>query len=86
MGVRAVLAALPILIGNEFKKELFKIYLTDCLQGIVNNTQKFAGGVSIEKRYYDLINRKTDNRTGEEIAAEVIKEAGLKVVNKDGFI
>lgn len=40
-----------------------------------------AWGGDIHSRYVDIIKpRKQDNRTGDEIAAEIIKRHGLKVV------
>lgn len=40
-----------------------------------------GGGVHMKMSFEDWIKpKKQDNRTGEEIAADVIKKAGLKVV------
>lgn len=83
MGVRAILAALPVILKEQMDIELYQAYITECLQVIANNTAKYAGGNIIKKRYYDIVNPKPkDTRTGEEIAADVIKKAGLKVVIK----
>ena len=83
MGVRAVMAALPSLINERMNQEIYRIYITDSLQAIAGNTQKYAGGTSLKKRYADIITpKKQDKRTGAEIAADVIKRAGLKVVSK----
>lgn len=83
MGVRAIMAALPTILKDQMDTEAYRVYVSDCLQAIAENTAKYAGGSVIKKRYYDVINPKpVDNRTGEEIAADVIKRAGLKVVKK----
>lgn len=54
----------------------FRLYITDTLY-------YSARGQIPTQRYADLINIKTkskDNRSGEEIAADIIKRAGLVVV------
>lgn len=77
------MAALPSLLKERMHQEIYQIYLTDCLQAIAGNTQKYAGGTALKKRYADIIApKKKDNRTGAQIAADVIKRAGLKVVSK----
>lgn len=81
--MRAILAALPTILKEQMHAEAYKTYVTDCLQSIAENTAKYAGGSVIKKRYYDLINHiHKDNRTGAEIAADVINKSGLKVVVK----
>ena len=47
---------------------------------MTENTAKFAGGSFVQAKYSDLINPKPqDNRTCEEITAEVVKRCGLVV-------
>ncbi|MCM1227562.1 MAG: hypothetical protein NC320_09095 [Clostridium sp.] len=49
------------------------------------NTAKISAGSYIKEKYYDLVYPKPkDNRTGAEIAAGVIRKAGLKIVKKNG--
>ena len=56
------------------------MYVTDCLQVIAKNTARYAGGGYIQARFADIIDRKPqDTRTGEEIAADVIRRGGLAV-------
>ena len=44
------------------------------------NTANFAGGTYMQRRYVDIIGgAKRDDRTGEEIAADIIRRAGLEV-------
>ena len=51
----------------------YRIYITDSLYCIGRNKM-------LEKRYYDVINPpKIDNRSGNEIAVDVIQRLGLKV-------
>lgn len=58
------------------------MYVTDTLKLIAENTSNIVRGSSPADRYVDMIKRRpVDRRTGEQIAADVIKKAGLKVVN-----
>ena len=61
---------------KQIQRDLtYRIYVSDSLQNIPQN--KF-----LTTRYYDLIyntQQKADNRTGDEIAADVINRLGLKV-------
>ena len=59
----------------------YRIYVTDCLRIISENTAKMGGGSYITAKFEDIINLKpVDNRTGEEIAADIIKQAGIEVI------
>ena len=59
----------------------YRIYITDCLRIISENTAKMGGGSYITAKFPDIINPKpVDNRTGEEIAADIIKMAGIEVI------
>ena len=60
----------------------YRIYVTDCLRIISENTAKMVnGGSYITAKFEDIINPKpADNRTGEEIAADIIKRAGIEVI------
>ena len=51
----------------------YRIYITDSLYYMGRNQM-------LEKRYYDVIHPpKVDNRSGNEIAMDVIQRLGLKV-------
>ena len=59
----------------------YRIYVTECLRIISENTAKMGGGSYITAKFADIINPKpVDNRTGEEIAADIIKQAGIEVI------
>ena len=59
----------------------YRIYVADCLRIISENTAKVGGGSYITAKLADIINPKpADNRTGEEIAADIIKRAGIEVI------
>ena len=58
----------------------YRIYVSDCLRIISENTAKMCGGSYITAKLADIINPKpSDNRTGEEIAADIINRAGIEV-------
>ena len=67
---------------NQHQRDLaYRIYVTDCLRIISENTSKMGGGSYITAKFADIINPKpVDNRTGEEIAADIIKRAGIEVI------
>lgn len=72
MSVRAILSALPYVIENEIEQLKYRIYVTDALYVISNGR--------LSKRYYDIANvpkPREDDRTGDEIAADVIERIGL---------
>ena len=59
----------------------YRIYVSDCLRIISENTAKMGGGSYITAKLSDIINpTPVDNRTGEEIAADIIKRAGIEVI------
>lgn len=58
----------------------YRIYVSDCLRIISENTAKMFGGSYITAKLADIINPKpVEKRTGEEIAADIIKRAGIEV-------
>ena len=67
---------------NQHQRDLaYRIYVTDCLRIISENSAKMCGGAYITAKFADIINPKpADNRTGEEIAADIIKRAGIEVI------
>ena len=67
---------------NQHQRDLaYRIYVTDCLRIISENTAKIGGGSYITAKFADIINPKpVDNQTGEEIAADIIKRAGIEVI------
>ena len=54
--------------------------MTDALRVVAENTARFASGNYIKARYADIIEpKKQDNRTCEEITADVVARCGLVV-------
>ena len=63
------------------KVEAYQTYVSECFRVITENTAKMSGGSYISASFVDILNPKpVDNRTGEEIVAEIIQKAGLEVV------
>lgn len=57
--------------------------MTDVLQILTGNTAKFAGGTIITAKYIDIIRNRDkpeDKRSGEEIVADIVAQAGLELV------
>ena len=62
--------------NQQAKDTAYRVYVTDCLKLIAENTVN----ISLKSRYYDIIHpKKVDERTGDEIVADIIKRAGLVV-------
>ena len=69
------------LFQKEQEDKAVKIYYAECLRIISENTAKMGGGSYITVKLADIIDPKpVDNRTGEEIAADIIKQAGIEVI------
>ena len=66
---------------NQHQRDLaYRIYVTDCLRMATENTAKMSQGSYTAVKFYDIINPKPkDERSGEEIVAEIINKAGLEV-------
>lgn len=69
--------------NNAQKQEIYKIYVSDVLRVIAENTAKIVGGGYIKKRYIDIVEpqkHKEDNRSAKEIIDDVVSKSGIKVV------
>lgn len=67
----------------ELEDLKFRAYVTDALQMIAENTAKFAGGRYLTERWYSPPGgpeADADDATGDDIAADLIRRAALKVV------
>lgn len=70
---------------KTYQREVaYRIYVTDCLRMIGENTANVSKGTYPQKRYADFLKEPArDHRTGEEIAADIIKKAGLVVIKHE---
>ena len=65
---------------REQEEKAYRVYVTDALRLTVENTAKYVGGAYIKARYIEIIEpKKQDNRTCEEITADIIQRCGLVV-------
>ena len=72
MTIRACMSALPVIIQASAKDDVYKMYLTDAIKTLCENTAKMSGGAYIKARYVDLIaEKKDDPRTSEEIISGI---------------
>ena len=56
--------------------------MTEALRVLTENTAKLSRGSMIMEKFYDIINIKpknVDTRSGDEIAADIVKRAGLEL-------
>lgn len=58
---------------QQQKDEAYRIYVTDSMFYQSDNKR-------LNTRYYDLINKKVETRSANEIISDVLNKAGLKVV------
>ena len=63
---------------KEQEEKAFRIYLSDAVMAIADNTAKFAGGSKMSSRFYDIINIKKEAKK-EETADEIILKIKEKV-------
>ena len=70
------------LYKKRTEDEIYRVYVTDCLQMISENTANQVGGKFIQKRYYDILNPPpVETRTAEEITKEIADKCGIEVID-----
>ena len=70
-------------LDEKARNDAYRIYVTDALRVVAENTARYAGGNYIKARYADMVEPiKQDNRTCEEITADIVARCGL-VVNHE---
>lgn len=83
ISVGGLIRLLPILIRRQREESAFHIYAAECLRTITENTAKLAGGSFVQASFLDMIDPKPqDERTCEEITADVVRRCGLVVNNE----
>lgn len=60
---------------QQQRDETYRIYVTDSMFYQSDNKR-------LNTRYYDLINKKVETRSANEIISDVLNKAGLKVVKE----
>lgn len=62
------------------EEKAFRSYIADGIKCISESVANQFGGSYLQERYADIVSiSRTEEKTGDEIALEVIKKAGLKV-------
>ncbi len=61
---------------HKQEEKQYRAYITDALMYLNNSVAHKFGGTMITRRYVDL-NKPEDKRTGDDIAVDVMKRAGL---------
>lgn len=61
---------------EELEERRYRAYLTDALMAIAENTARDAGGKAMKARWAEKF-MPVDTRTGDEIAMDVVRRAGL---------
>ena len=92
MGVRGYVSALPCIIKRQSEEKAFRIYITDSLQAITNNTSNFvvpgAGavehGAKINKRFEDILGNKPQKEEKQETAEDVINRITGNLMSMGG--
>ena len=71
------------LYKKRTEDEIYRVYVTDCLQMISENTANQVGGKFIQKRYYDILNPPpVETRTAEAITQEIADNCGIEVTKR----
>lgn len=64
------------------KEEFFKIYVTDALKVIAENTANMMGGKAMSIRFYDMINPKEIEESAEDIIKRISEK--IEMIGSDG--
>lgn len=65
-------------IEQETEESAYRVYSSDALKVLTENTQRLLGGSAMGKRYADILDTGTqDKRSAEEVAEDIIARAGL---------
>ena len=67
-------------LNEKARNDAYRIYVTDALRLVAENTARYASGNYIKVRYAEIIEpKKQDNRTCEEITADIVARCGLTI-------
>ena len=67
---------------DAIHEKQYRAYITDTLMTLTNNVAHGLGGGAIKLRWMDLY-KEPDTRTADEVALDVVKNAGLKIGGED---
>ena len=81
LNARALISALPYRIKQAAEEDAFRLYLAKCARLMTENLARLSPGASyIAKEFHELTNPNRDEQSGEEIAADVFRRAGIEVI------
>lgn len=61
---------------------MYRIYVSEGIRMIAENTSKYAGGSYMSYKYYDIINKGNhpeDERTAEEVVLDIFERAEITI-------
>lgn len=64
------------------RSESWRVYVADALMAIAENTARFGGGRHPQSRWTEIVDRRAvpeDDRTAEEIIADIAERAGITI-------
>ena len=66
---------------REQRDMAYRFYIAECLRMITNNTAHPFGGTVMEAKLYEILyGKKEDNKTADEIIADVLSRSGIEVI------
>ncbi len=78
--MRAYVTALPVALKQQAKEEAYRVYVTEALRVIAENTAKLSQGGYLKSRYVDLISSTPSSTTHtEKTENEVITDIKNKL-------
>jgi len=66
------------LIDHKVKDEMYRVYITDALKTITENTAKIAGGSSMKRRWFDIVNPKNEEPMQPKDVCDFVQSALYK--------
>lgn len=71
-------------MSQEYININYQLYMTDCIQGILDTYITSNGGTSNTKRFKDIaypdIDQNEDTKSGEEMVCDVLNNIGLELI------
>lgn len=82
---RAYLSILPVELKKQCEREKLIRYVTDGIQMITQNTAVHTGQHYLSVSFTDIMHPKPqETKSAQDIVADIMKKAGLKLVTKGG--
>lgn len=57
--------------AQQVETDAYRVYVTDALKVITSNIVNGFGGAEISERYYDMVHRKIETRSSDEIISGI---------------